>query len=85
MAHHVHEDDLAELALGHGFATDGRTAGHLGRCAGCRATLDALGAVVTAARAATPADLPLVPPPEVWVAITAGIDGRGPVPPPDLP
>ncbi|WP_327267561.1 hypothetical protein OG233_02480 [Streptomyces sp. NBC_01218] len=75
MAHHVHEDELTELALGHRSATDGAAARHLRRCPECSAELDSLRAVVSAARAVTPADLPLPPPQWVWEAITAEIGG----------
>lgn len=75
MAHHVHEDDLTELALGHRSARDGPAVEHLRRCAECRAEFEALGAVVAAARAVTAADLPLPPPQGVWEAITAEIGG----------
>lgn len=66
---HVHPDDLALLALGE--RPEGVDAAHVAGCPQCRAEVDQLRAVVTAARAATAADVPQAPPSRVWDAVVA--------------
>ncbi|MGW7286600.1 anti-sigma factor [Streptomyces sp. NPDC054847] len=73
MADHVDPADLAEMALDHGLeANSARLAGqrlHLAVCSECRRELEALRAVVRAARSAGPGDPMTKPPDRVWRSI----------------
>lgn len=66
---HPHPDDLALLALGE--RVEGVDIAHLEGCRACRGEVDALGAVVAAARSLTPQDSPQAPPARVWDAVRA--------------
>lgn len=65
---HCDEDDLAVIALGEPASVDDDA--HLQECARCRSRLDQLTAVVSSARTVTDDDHPVMPPPDVWSAIT---------------
>lgn len=98
MADHPDPGVLLELALGGPGAAEALASGdraHLDACDRCRAELDGLRRVASAARAATLEDLLTAPPPRVWEALARdlGLPGateqipetglaRGPGPPP---
>ncbi|WP_435601095.1 anti-sigma factor [Streptomyces sp. C10-9-1] len=72
MADHPDPGVLLELALGGPGAAEALAPGdraHLGACDRCRAELDGLRRVASAARAATLEDLLTAPPPRVWDAL----------------
>lgn len=78
---HCDEDVLAVIALGEPASTEDDA--HLKQCARCRSRLDQLAAVVSSARTVTPDDHPVMPPAEVWTAITSelGLSSDGAVTP----
>jgi hypothetical protein len=69
MVLHCDEDDLALIAIGEPASPDDDA--HLKQCARCRSRLDQLTAVVSSARTVTADDHPVMPPAEVWTAITS--------------
>ncbi|MFE0516954.1 hypothetical protein [Streptomyces sp. NPDC058964] len=81
---HVPPDDLASIALDEERAArDGAQAAalaHLSECARCREALAALRRVVAAARAASPGDRLVRPPPRVWQAIVDAERARASAP-----
>lgn len=74
--HDQHPDagDLALRALGESLTAQDTQ--HLATCGSCQSELDEITAIVTAARAVTPADLPSAPPGRVWESIAAEALGR---------
>ncbi|WP_443047093.1 hypothetical protein [Streptomyces sp. HB2AG] len=70
---------LAELALGEPSAEEAvRARQHVRECERCAAELEALERVVSAARGASPADVPVAPPDGVWEAVAAELGlGKG--------
>ena len=65
---HCDEDDLAVIALGEPAKAEDEL--HLQQCPRCRSRLDQLSAVVASARTVTQDDHPVMPPVDVWTAIT---------------
>lgn len=72
---HVDEETIALLALGESVA--GADTGHLRSCAVCQSKVDQLRAVVVTARSVTDEDRPMVPPDNLWQAITDEIESDG--------
>ncbi len=74
--HDQHPDagDLALRALGESLTAQDTQ--HLAHCVSCQSELDEITAIVMAARAVTPADLPAAPPGRVWEAIASEALGR---------
>ena len=76
---HCTEDELALLALGEP-ATDPTRAAHLAACMSCRSALDQLRSVVATARAVTPEDVPVAPPPTLWEGVAQAVRAEPAVP-----
>ena len=71
MVVHCDDDDLAVIALGEPASPE--VDAHLQQCARCRSNLDQWVAVVSSARAVSPDDHPVAPPPSVWDTIEAEV------------
>jgi hypothetical protein len=76
---HCDDDELSLFALGEPASPEDEA--HLQQCARCQSRLDQMLAVVSSARSITDADRPVMPPVEVWQAITSelGIEEQGTV------
>ncbi len=72
---HCDPEDLALVALGES-PLDEASAEHLARCQECQAEVESLRQVVAVGRSIDVGDQPTQPPPEVWGAIVAEIEGE---------
>jgi hypothetical protein len=66
---HCDDDELSLVALGEPASPEDDA--HLQQCARCQSRLDQMTAVVASARSITDADRPVMPPVDVWQAITS--------------